>query len=99
MCLITFLQNSLNWKINMWLTEDQINRAKNVIDVYGEDTVAGQFAKEILKLSTPSDLFGEFNMPLTLNEVPPCVHDIGVRESTTMKVPFEYKWKRLDKED
>lgn len=63
----------------MWLTEDQINKAKNVISTYGEDTVAGQFAKEILELSTSSSLFGEYSVPLTVDEAPCFTHKLDSR--------------------
>ena len=60
----------------MWLTKDQIKKAQNVIDVYGEDTVAGRFAKEILELSSSTNLFGDFSMPLSSTKIPSIIHPV-----------------------
>lgn len=80
-----------------------IEKAKQIIEQYGADTVAGQFAQTVIDMNQvcSSELFGVYTHKLVLDEVPPCVHKINPYNHTLPTSQLgnhTYTWKRIDEE-
>ena len=59
------------------ISEQLYHEAQNVIEVYGIDTVAAQFAQKVIEnyKAQQDSGFGSYTHQLTLDELPTLTHD------------------------
>lgn len=64
--------------IKMIVTEQLYHEAKNIIEVYGTDTIAAKFAQKVIESyeSQQTSSFGSYVSWLTIDEMPTVANNI-----------------------